>query len=190
MDDNIKNSFEQAAALQKMWMDTISGMTEVWGQYSPDNPPPEELKKARQGILRVISKSWEEFMRTPQFMQMMRDSVNNAIAWQGYAKEGGNRFQDAMQAASKEDVDGLLLAIRHVEKRNLDQLEALQESIEDLARQIDRLAKNVERNDHAAVHEEIISRLASLEKKMATAPRQAPAKAARKTVAKKTPKTK
>lgn len=136
MEERIKNSFEQAAAFQKVWMDSMVGAAQVWGKYSPENPPPEELKKIRKGMLDVISASWEEFMRTPQFMEMMRDSLNNAMTWQGFATEGVNRVHDVLQTASKRDVDGLLLAVRHVEKRLLDQIEAVEETVADAVAKI------------------------------------------------------
>lgn len=162
MEDNITNSLEQAAALQKVWLDSMVGAAKVWSQYSPENPPPDELRKIRKGMLDVISASWDEYMRTPQFMELMRDSLNNTMNWQGYATEGVNRMHDVLQTASKRDVDGLLLAIRHVEKRLLDQMESLDEATASLAAKLDK--RPAPTKDELAFQKSVLERLEAIEK--------------------------
>ncbi|EDY81166.1 hypothetical protein VDG1235_783 [Verrucomicrobiia bacterium DG1235] len=165
MDEKFKETFEQAAAMQKTWMDTITGVANAWSQYSPENPPPDELKKMRKGILDVISASWEDFMRTPQFMEIMRDTLNNSMAWQSYTKDNVNRMHDVTQTASKQDVDSLLLAIRHIEKRLLDRVEGLQDDLAEMreqAKQPQGQANKTSKED-LAFQKVVVSRLGAVE---------------------------
>ena len=120
MEEKFKESFKQAAAFQKMWMDSMSGMTRVWSEYSPKNPPPDELKKVRNGVLKAVSQTWEEYMRTPEFMQMMKETMNNSVQWQKWAKDNTNKMHSALGSASKDDIQGVLVAVQHVERRVLD----------------------------------------------------------------------
>lgn len=184
MEDTIKDSFDKAAAFQNMWMDSMAGMARVWSQYSPENPPPEELKRMRQGMLNVISRSWEEFMRTPQFMEMMKESLNNAMTWQGFAKDGANRIHDTFQTSSKSDVEGILLSLRHVEKRLLDELETTQEQVEALGAKVRSLGSPSK--EEASFRAEVLAKLAKLEKAGSAETGKAASPRAKKTVAKRT----
>ena len=197
MEEKIKDNLEQAAAFQKMWMDTMSGVSRVWGTYSPEKPPPEQLKDMRNQTFRAMSSSWEEFMKTPQFMQVMRDSMNNGMAWKAASKDGINRMHDSFQTVAKKDVDGVLLAIRHVEKRVLDRIETLQDNISELEADLSKLNKGGSGKMQDAFQQEVIRRLEQIEENMkASAPASktaaktkapAPKKvAARKTTAAKT----
>ena len=66
-DDNMNKGFEQAAAFQKLWMDSFADMAGVWSQFSPSSPPSDEMRKMRGGMLKVLAETWDEYMRTPQF---------------------------------------------------------------------------------------------------------------------------
>lgn len=171
MDEKFKETFEQAAAMQKTWLDSIAGVANAWSQYSPENPPPDELKKMRKAILDVISASWEDFMRTPQFMEIMRDTLNNSMTWQSYAKDSVNRMHDVTQTASKKDVDSLLLAIRHIEKRLLDRVEGLQDDLADLKEKAAAAPKSqaaATSKEDLAFQKVVLSRLNAIEKTLQT----------------------
>jgi len=190
MDDNFKKSFERATALQNLWVDSMTGMAKSWSDYSPSNDPGEEMKKARQRMLGAVSKSWEDFMRTPEFLDMMRESMGHAASWGAQAKAGASRMHETMGTASKQDIDGVLLAIRHVEKRVLDRLETLQELIEGLEADLSSL--NAEHADEIndSFQQELMKKLGAIEatltKKVAPAPRASTVKTpAKKAAAKK-----
>jgi uncharacterized protein YdcH (DUF465 family) len=142
MDDKMSETLEQAAALQKLWLDSFGSMANVWSEYSSDSPPPEEMRKVRNGMLKGLSGTWDEFMRTPQFMEMMKVSLNGALDLKRMAREGMNKIHEQFEMPTKEDIDGILLAIRHVERRVLDRLEGVDDRVRNI---IDRLEKLDER---------------------------------------------
>ena len=114
---------EQAAAMQKLWSDTVSGMVDAWSNNVPQSGSPEDLKKLRGGLLQAMSKSWEEFMRTPQFMEMMSGSMKAALSMRKTVKDGLNKTHAGLQTPSSEDIESLMLAIRHIERRILDRID-------------------------------------------------------------------
>jgi acyl carrier protein phosphodiesterase len=150
MEDNINSTFEQAAGFQKLWMESFANMAGVWSQYSPASPPPEELRKMRTGMLKVLSNACDDFMRTPQFMEMMKISLNAGIELRRMAKEGMNRIHEQFETPSREDIDGVLLAIRHIEQRVLDRMEGLDErmaNLADLQAQLEKLMETIAKVD-------------------------------------------
>jgi hypothetical protein len=125
----MSQTLEQAAAFQKLWLDTFGSMASVWSQYSPDAPPPEEMRKMRSGMLKAVAGAWDDFMRTPQFMEMMKASLNGALDLRRMARDGMNKIHEQFETPTREDLDSILLAIRHVERRLLEALEGVDDRV-------------------------------------------------------------
>ena len=148
MSDDMNKTFEQAAAFQKLWIDSMANMAAVWSQYSPGSPAPEEMRKMRSGMLKVLADTLDEFMRTPQFMEMMKVSLNGALNLKRFAREGMHRVHEQFEIPDKSDIDGVLLAIRHVERRILDRLDGFEERVADMKERISVLEEMA--NGHKA----------------------------------------
>ena len=140
-------AFDQAAAFQKLWMDSLANMASVWSQFSPGSPPTDEMRKMRGGMLKVLADTWDEYMRTPQFMEMMKASLNGAVDLKRMARDGMNRVHEQLENPSKEDIDGVLLAIRHVERRLLDRLEGLDDRVANLNEKIDKVDQGIAKQE-------------------------------------------
>ena len=149
MSENMDKAFDQAAAFQKLWTDSFMNMASVWSQYSPFSPPVDEMRKMRGGMLKVLGETWDEYMRTPQFMELMKASLNGALDLKRMAREGMNRAHEQFENPSKEDIDGVLMAIRHVERRLLDRLEGLDERVVNLDEKIDKVDRRIAKQEHA-----------------------------------------
>jgi len=149
MSDNINKYFDQVAAFQKLWTDSFANMAGTWSQFSPDSPPVDEMRKMRGGMLQVLAQTWDEYMRTPQFMEMMTASLNGALDLKRLARDGMNRMHEQLENPSKEDVDDVLLAIRHVERRLLDRLEGLDDRVANLNEKIDKVDQRIAKQEHA-----------------------------------------
>ena len=65
MSENTNKYFDEVAAFQKLWTDSFANMASVWSQFSPGSPPPDEMRKMRGGMLKVLADTWDEYMRTP-----------------------------------------------------------------------------------------------------------------------------
>jgi hypothetical protein len=149
MTDNTDKIFDQAAAFQKLWMDSLTEMAGVWSQYSAGSPPIDEMRKMRGGMLKVLAETWDEYMRTPQFLEMMKASLNGALDLKRMAREGMNRVHEQFENPSKQDVDAVLLAIRHVERRLLDRLEGLDDRVANLNERIDNVDEGIAKQGKA-----------------------------------------
>lgn len=165
MEETFENTIKQAAAFQKMWMDSMTGMTRVWSEYSPQNPPPDELKKVRQGVLKVISRTWEDYMRSPEFLDAMRDTMNNSIRWQKWSKDNSRKFHQTMGSASKDDMQGVMVAIQHVERRVLDCLDEMQTQVNKMQAEMDGMQEGGDMKMER-YQQEVLARLERLEKAM------------------------
>ena len=149
MSDNINKWFDQVAAFQKLWTDSFANMAGVWSQFSPGSPPVDEMRKIRGGMLQALAQTWDEYMRTPQFMEMMKASLSGALDLRRMARDGMNRVHEQFENPSKEDINEVLLAVRHVERRLLDRLEGLDDRVANLDEKIDKVDQRIAKQEHA-----------------------------------------
>jgi hypothetical protein len=143
MSENLNKSFEQVAAFQKLWADSILKIGEAWSKYSPGSPPVDEMRKMRSGMLEVLAETWDEYLRTPQFMELMRASLNGVLDLKRVAREGMNRVHEQFENPSKQDIDDVLLAIRHVERRLLERIEGLDDRVVTLNEKFERVEQRM-----------------------------------------------
>jgi hypothetical protein len=132
MSDNFEKTAEQAAAFQKIWMESMSKIMQTAFTFGSDSPPPDVLKQIRSGIFQALAQSWEEFMRSPQFTENMKQWMDAAINFRKMSNDFMAKVRNEMQAPSRDDIDTVMLTVRHMEKRLLDR-------IDDLANQISAL---------------------------------------------------
>jgi hypothetical protein len=133
MNPDFEKTAEQAAAFQKMWMDSASKIIQAAFTITPNSPPPEVLRQIRSGIFQALASSWEEFMRTPQFLDGMKQWMESAINFRKLSNDFMSKVRNEMQAPSRDDVDMLMVNINHIEKRMLDRLDELSEQIRQLS---------------------------------------------------------
>jgi hypothetical protein len=145
----IDKGVDQVVAFQKLWLDSFANMASIWSEFSPNSPPLDELRKMRGGMLKVLADTWEEYMRTPQFMQLMNASLNGALDLKRMARDGLNRVHDQLENTTKQDIDGVLMAVRHVERRILDRLEGIEERVTNLDDRLETVDHRIARQETA-----------------------------------------
>lgn len=141
MSDNFEKTAEQAAAFQKIWMESMSKMMQTAFAFGNNSPPPDVVKEIRSGIFRALAQSWDEFMRSPQFLDSMKQWMDTAINFRKMTNDFMAKVRNEIQAPSRDDIDTVMLTVRHMEKRLLDR-------VEDLALRIEQLDNRL--NGHAA----------------------------------------
>ena len=141
---NTENTAEQWAAFQKIWTETLMKMMQLNITPPGQTPPPEFLRQIRSGIFQALSQSWDEFLRSPQFLQSTKQWMDNALAFRKMSNEFLTRAHHETQAPAREDIDTAMLAMRHMETRILDRLEAVGAHVKQLQEQLDAVSKKVQ----------------------------------------------
>lgn len=135
MNDNstgADNTDESWAAFQKIWTDTFLKMLQTGFTISPDTLPPELARQIRSGILQALAQSWDQFLRSPQFLEGTKQWMDSAIAFRKMTNEFLTRARHEGQGTAREDIDSIMLAVRQMETRVLDRVQDLAAQIEDL----------------------------------------------------------
>lgn len=116
---------EQWTSFQKIWTETMSKTMQAAFTFTPTSPPPEVLRQIRSGIFSALAESWEQFLRSPEFLETTRQWMDQAVAFRKTSNDFMGKVRHEMQAPSREDIDTIMLAVRHMEKRLLDRIEQL-----------------------------------------------------------------
>jgi hypothetical protein len=141
--DGTNQTAEQWAAFQKIWGETFSKLMQAGFTFSPESAPPEFLRQMRSGIFQALGQSWEHFLRSPQFMEGMKQWMDNAMAFRKMSSDFFTKVRHETQTTSREDIDSVMLAVRHMETRVLDR-------VEELAAQIDEVSKRLNANERGS----------------------------------------
>ena len=129
-----------AESFPKIWMETLSKMMQAACTFTPNSPPPEVLRQIRSGIFQALGESWESFMRSPQFLEAMKQWMEQAVTFRKMSNEFLGKARHEMQAPSRDDIDTVMLAVRHMEKRLLDRMEQLSTQLNGLPKPAPRRA--------------------------------------------------
>src|SRR5215470_8215624 len=126
---NAESAQEHATNFQKIWTETMSKTMQAAFTITPNSPPPEVLRQIRGGIFQALASSWDEFMRSPQFLEGMKQWMETAINFRKLSNDFMSKVRNEMQAPSRDDVDTIMVNIHHIEKRMLDRLDDLSEQV-------------------------------------------------------------
>src|SRR5258708_24208613 len=137
MTEPFEKAAQEAAAFQKLCMETMSNAMQAAFKFTPNSPPPEVLRQIRSGIFQALADSWDEFMRSPQFVEGMKQWMESAINFRKLSNDFMSKVRNEMQAPSRDDVDTLMVNINHIEKRLLDRLDELSAQVRQLNQRLE-----------------------------------------------------
>lgn len=132
MNDTSEKTAEQTVAFQKIWLESMSKVMQSAFTFRPDSAPPEMLREIRSGIFQALARSWEEFMRSPQFLDGMKQWTEQVVSFRKMSNDFMANVRNELQSPSREDIDTIMLAVRHMEKRLLDRVEDLSAQVNGL----------------------------------------------------------
>lgn len=124
----------------KFWADMMAGASAVgMGQAFQPTGQEDSAKQMRRAFLDAWAKSCDEFMHSDHFLDMMKRSMDNSLAF----REQMNQFLgQALQTGpvpTREDTDAILLAVRTLDERVMNRLD-------ELSRRVDQLERGTEVN--------------------------------------------
>lgn len=86
---------------------------------------PEALRRARTAWFQSQASAWDQYLRSPAFLEAMRQFLSHTIALRRVTNDWLARVRGEFQGVSREDIGAVLLSVRHLEKRMLDRIEEL-----------------------------------------------------------------
>ena len=136
MEENMSQTAEQVAAFQRIWAESLSKTMQAAFTVSPNSPPPELVRQMRTGILQALAQSWDEFMRSPQFLEGMKQWMEQAVTFRRMTNDFMAKVRNEAQMPSRENIDAVMLSVQHLESRLLAQMQELAKQVSELKTQV------------------------------------------------------
>ena len=121
----MNEQMETGQRLLQMWTDFASKMSSAGIKFSPETAPPDAVKSLRSVFLSALSQQTEQFMRSPEFLAMMKQTVDASIAIQRQSAELLTQARHAGQGVARSDMDSVLASLQHLEDRVLQRMDEL-----------------------------------------------------------------
>lgn len=129
---------DAGAMFTRMWADFAGKMAMSGLSFAPDATAPEAARQIRNSIFEAMTHYCDEYMRSPQFLEAMKQSLDATMLARQQFNAFLTRMHHEMQGTAREDIDALMLTIRHVETRVLDRMDELTVRLDELTRRLDQ----------------------------------------------------
>jgi hypothetical protein len=131
--------FDDAERVTRVWTEFATKMMSAGLTLGPDKAPPEVSRQMRTLMFQAMSQQAEQFMRSPQFLDLMKQSMDAAINMRKQINDLLTQAHHAGQGVARQDVDALLRSVHHLETRVLDRLEDVATRLDQITRRLDAL---------------------------------------------------
>jgi len=133
---------EDAGRLMQTWIDFTSKMVEATMSFSPQQAPPDALREIRTAQLNACAEYWQEWMRSPEFLAWTRQWLAGNVQMRKQLSEFLGQLQHEFQGASRQDIDQLMLSLRHLEQRIVDSTERISNQLGEFETRLAELEKS------------------------------------------------
>jgi len=152
-DDPFENATRRMTDAQnlfaKMWSDMGSKLMDAGMSYAPGTPMPDGARQMRTAFFRAWADYCDELMRSPEFLETMKQSMAGAVEFRKQLNDSLGRMHHDFQGTSRQDVDHLMQSMVHVERRLLTAVEGLSKQLENVNQRLDALEKPATRKPSA-----------------------------------------
>jgi hypothetical protein len=123
--------------LFKAWSDMATKMMAAGWSAPPMTPPPDMGRQLRANYLGAWSEFFDRWMRSPEFLESMRQSLSGGVEVRKQLNEFFSRLQNAFQAVSRQDFDQLIERIRGLEGRVARDTQEILSRLEEIQARLD-----------------------------------------------------
>ncbi len=131
--------------LTRMWVEMAANAMQAWQPVTGGTASPDMFRKGRADFLQVWSDWCEELMRSSAFLEAQKQAMSGGLAVRKQIRANLRRMQRELQIVGREDIDGLVAAVKRSQRRLLDQLEETSERLQAVEAKLDCLSERIER---------------------------------------------
>ena len=117
-----------------MWSQYVSNMMNIASAPLTANPP-QAFREARSTMLETWAEAWDRFLRSPPFLEVQQLLSTNIKARQQMSDFLG-QCQHQFEAVSRQDVDQLMRALKHLEQCAADEVERLGTTLDHISQRL------------------------------------------------------
>lgn len=132
----------------KMWTDFAGKMANAGVAFSPESTPPDSARQMRSAFFKAWTDYCEEYMRSPEFLESWKKAMGSAIQFRRQMNQSLGQLQHEFQGTSRQDIDQLMMAMTHLERRLVDNVERAADRVDELGARIEALEEKIAGLEH------------------------------------------
>jgi hypothetical protein len=133
--------YDGMQAMSQAWMQMVGRMSSAASACSTSCDPQDAGEHVRNAVLSSLAQFTDQFLRSPPFLQMMKQSLDSSIAMRQQFNDALTQLHHSAQGVARADVDSLISSMRQAERRTRDQLDALAGKLDEISHRLEALEK-------------------------------------------------
>jgi len=131
--------FEQAQQLSNVWIDLVTRMATAGVAGEAFAAPPDAARAARARVFETMTRGTDDFLRSAQFLQLTKQSLDASIAFRKQLNEFLTKAHHEAGGVARQDVNDLLSYLRRIEKQTATHLEEIASRMDEINRRLGSL---------------------------------------------------
>ncbi len=135
-----QKGFNPAEANVRMWQEFMSHAASANIPFSmPQNLSPENMKVMRSAMFKAIGSYWEEYMRSPEFLEMTKKSMNQMVEMKKQFNKVITDIHHELHSATQSDISDLVTTIGHAEEKFHESFHQISQRLDAMSDRLDKL---------------------------------------------------
>jgi hypothetical protein len=122
-------------------MEAVGKISTPAGAVSGDFDPQETNQHLRSAVLNSLAQVTDEFLRSPPFLEMMKQSLDASIGMRQQINELLTQLHHSTQGVARADFDSLMRCVREAERRAQGRLELMTVRLDEIGQRLAGLEK-------------------------------------------------
>jgi hypothetical protein len=135
--EDCQDAGRQGDTLLKAWNDLAAKLLTAGWSVPSMTPPPDLGRQLRANYLGAWTEFFDRWMRSPEFLDWMRQSLSGGIEARKQLNEFFSRLQNTFQAVSRQDFDQLMATVRGLEDRVIHDTQEILARLEEIQARLD-----------------------------------------------------
>lgn len=149
MDADLGFGTNSVNQMMGLWFDLASKMSQAMMSFSPQQTPPEAFRQIRSAQLGAWGDYFQQLMRSPEYLDAIKQWTALTVQARKQWTDFLGRLQHEFQGASRQDIDQLMLSLRHLESRVVEGIEEISTQLAGLDARLTSLEKLHDQDGHA-----------------------------------------
>jgi len=128
----MNETFNPSQKFLEFWADVAAKVAAAGAAGNGSTPPMQAARDVRGAVFDAMSQYADQFMRSPQFLEFARHSLDGSLQFREQANDFLTKLRHELQGVAKQDVESVLAAVHQMERRVMDRLDEIEKKLSGL----------------------------------------------------------
>lgn len=131
----MNQTFNPSQKFLEFWAEVAAKMAAAGAAANGNASPTQAARDTRSAVFDAMSQYVDQFMRSPQFLEFARQSMDGSLQVREQLNDFLTKFRHELQGVARQDIESVLAAVHQMERRVVDRLDEIDRKLEELSGQ-------------------------------------------------------